>query len=48
MNYPHGRCQNCGDRLYAHVTGNYQCLNCNRRYPPDVFDAPTVSSGTDR
>ncbi|MGQ3413156.1 hypothetical protein [Natrinema versiforme] len=32
MPQPYGRCQHCGERLYAHIEGGYQCLNCGRRY----------------
>ncbi|SDJ64305.1 hypothetical protein [Natronorubrum texcoconense] len=32
MRYPIGRCHHCGERLYEHIEGDYQCLNCNRRY----------------
>ncbi|WP_268258127.1 hypothetical protein [Halopiger djelfimassiliensis] len=38
MNYPYGRCQNCGERLYEHVDGGYLCPNCETRYPPDELD----------
>ncbi|WP_174811730.1 hypothetical protein [Salinadaptatus halalkaliphilus] len=42
MNHPYGRCQNCGERLYEHVEGGYQCLNCDSRYPEDELEAPLV------
>jgi len=32
MEHPYGRCRHCGERLYAHVEGDYQCANCDRRY----------------
>ena len=32
MHYPSGRCRQCGERLYEHVEGGYQCLNCETRY----------------
>ncbi|WP_279387191.1 hypothetical protein [Natrarchaeobius oligotrophus] len=38
MNYPFGKCNDCGERLYEHVDGGYQCLNCDRRYARNVFD----------
>ncbi|WP_255327701.1 hypothetical protein [Natrinema sp. J7-1] len=31
MAQPYGRCEDCGERLYAHIEGGYQCLNCKRR-----------------
>ncbi|WP_255169803.1 hypothetical protein [Natrononativus amylolyticus] len=38
MYYPHGQCADCGGRLYGHIDGGYQCLNCETRYPDDEFD----------
>ncbi|WP_200840348.1 hypothetical protein [Natrialba sp. INN-245] len=38
MNYPRGKCQDCGERLYEHADGGYQCLNCDQRYAEDVFE----------
>lgn len=32
MKYPHGRCGDCGERVYEHVEGGYQCFNCEARY----------------
>ncbi len=31
MNHPLGRCDGCGERLYEHIEGGYQCLNCGWR-----------------
>ncbi|WP_176393197.1 hypothetical protein [Natronolimnobius baerhuensis] len=32
MHHPDGNCRTCGERLYEHIEGDYQCLNCERRY----------------
>ncbi|MFC4542126.1 hypothetical protein ACFO5R_09315 [Halosolutus amylolyticus] len=42
MKYPYGNCQHCGERLYAHVDGGYQCHNCHQRYPEDELDGATA------
>ncbi|WP_264373466.1 hypothetical protein [Natronorubrum aibiense] len=39
MRHPLWRCQHCGERLYEHVDGGYQCLNCGRRIAADLEDA---------
>ncbi|WP_339103216.1 hypothetical protein [Haloterrigena salinisoli] len=39
MNHPLWRCRHCGERLYEHIEGDYQCLNCDRRYDPDELEA---------
>ncbi|SDR42696.1 hypothetical protein [Natronobacterium texcoconense] len=41
MNYPHGRCRNCGHRLYERLEGNYRCPNCETDYSRDVLDEPS-------
>ncbi|WP_284145787.1 hypothetical protein [Natrinema salinisoli] len=38
MAQPYGRCPHCGERLYAHIEGGYQCLNCDRRYTEAELD----------
>ncbi|GAB3673836.1 hypothetical protein [Halopiger thermotolerans] len=38
MNQPYGRCPDCGERLYEHVEGGYQCLNCETRYAADDLE----------
>ncbi|EMA45549.1 hypothetical protein [Halobiforma nitratireducens] len=38
MNYPYGRCQNCGNRLYEHVDGGYRCPNCDTLYSRDALE----------
>ncbi len=35
MKHPLGRCEDCGERLYEHIDGGYQCLNCDSRYPAE-------------
>ena len=35
MKHPYGRCHGCGERLYEHIGGGYQCLNCHSRYSTD-------------
>ncbi|MDQ2049394.1 hypothetical protein RBH26_02735 [Natronolimnohabitans sp. A-GB9] len=42
MNHPVWRCQDCGERLYAHIEGGYQCHNCARRY--EKADLETASA----
>ena len=34
MKQPLWRCRQCGERLYEHIEGGYQCLNCEQRYDP--------------
>ena len=38
MQYPSGKCHDCGERLYEHVEGGYQCLNCESRYAAAELD----------
>ena len=38
MKHPLWRCQDCGERLYEHIEGDYQCPNCGRRFDPSQFD----------
>lgn len=38
MYYPYGRCGNCGERLYGHIDGGYQCVNCGATYSSGEFD----------
>ncbi|WP_281098712.1 hypothetical protein [Halovivax ruber] len=28
MEYPRGRCDRCGERMYTQQTGGYRCYNC--------------------
>lgn len=42
MTQPYGRCQRCGERLYAHIQGGYQCLNCDRQYTDAEFENRTA------
>ena len=30
MKYPHGRCPDCGDRLFDTIEGSLNCFNCER------------------
>ncbi|SEH14947.1 hypothetical protein SAMN04487967_1845 [Natronorubrum sediminis] len=30
MKHPRWRCQRCGERVYEHIEGGYQCHNCER------------------
>ncbi|WIV68713.1 hypothetical protein [Natrialbaceae archaeon AArc-T1-2] len=38
MQYPHGRCEQCGERLYEHVDGGYVCHNCGTRYSESYLE----------
>ncbi|WP_459889801.1 hypothetical protein [Halostagnicola bangensis] len=38
MQQPYGRCEDCGERLYEHIEGGYNCTNCGERYSEDFFD----------
>ncbi|MFC6717873.1 hypothetical protein ACFQGT_09550 [Natrialbaceae archaeon GCM10025810] len=38
MIHPYGRCEECGERVYAHIDGDWQCPNCGARVPADEGD----------
>ncbi|WP_284145164.1 hypothetical protein [Haloterrigena alkaliphila] len=42
MKHPIWRCQHCGERLYEHIDGRYQCPNCGQRY--DAVDYGTATA----
>ncbi|ELY66598.1 hypothetical protein [Natronobacterium gregoryi] len=42
MNYPDGRCRNCGHRLYEQLEGHYRCPNCETVYSRSTFDEPSA------
>lgn len=39
MKYPHGRCADCGERLFDTIDGTFRCFNCGRTYPSEETES---------